>query len=446
MEQTHPLPAPIDPVLADLGAFISASPSPFHAVQSAVRRLNDAGFVRIDEQAPWPTAPGRYLIVRDGSVIAYSTAVSHPQAGFRIIGAHTDSPNLRLRPQPDRTSAGFSQLAVEVYGGALLNSWLDRDLGLSGRVTVETGSGKTGSGTLETILIALDEPLLRVPQLAIHLDRSIAAEGLRLNPQQHMTPVWGLDPDLDIRNFLGKRLNVNAEAILSWELMCHDLTEPRVLGADQSLFAAPRLDNQLSCHAAVTALVAATASDSDSTNTVPLICLFDHEEVGSESASGAAGSMLETVLERIAIAAGLTREQYFSALASSVCFSADGAHATHPNYVERHEPSHHIELGAGPVIKHNESRRYASDAPGVALIVETANACSIPLQHFSSRGDIPCGSTIGPVTAARLGMRTIDLGVAQLSMHSARELCGATDPALFTALLTALLRSSLPNS
>jgi aspartyl aminopeptidase len=221
--------------------------------------------------------------------------------------------------------------------------------------------------------------------------------------------------------------------------MCHDLTAPTLLGADSSMFAAPRLDNQLSCHASVDALIKAVDHPTD-LSAVPMICLFDHEEVGSESASGAAGSLLEVVLERISIGAGLSREEHLAALASSICISADGAHATHPNYLDRHEPNHHIALGAGPVLKYNETRRYASDAPGLAMVIDTAQEAGISLQHFSSRGDMRCGSTIGPITAARLGIRTVDLGVAQLSMHSARELCGAADPPQFASLLNELLR------
>jgi aspartyl aminopeptidase len=373
------------------------------------------------------------MVTRDGSLIAFSTERSEPSAGFRIIGAHTDSPNLRIRPRPDRRTTGLAQLAVEVYGGALLNSWLDRDLGLSGRICL-----RTTSGAIDTVLLSIDEPLLRVPQLAIHLDRSISIDGLHLNPQQHMTPVWGIDAGLELQSVLAARLDVAASSILSWELMCHDLTEPALLGGDRSLFAAARLDNQLSCHGAVTSLIRAVDAP-DGPSATPLICLFDHEEVGSESASGAAGSFLETTLERISLSRGVDRDQHLAALASSLCISADGAHATHPNYVDRHEPNHQITLGAGPVVKHNASHRYASDAPGVASVVESARSESIPLQQFSSRGDMPCGSTIGPITAARLGVRTVDVGVAQLSMHSARELCAANDPSMFVSLLTALL-------
>jgi aspartyl aminopeptidase len=434
VDGTAPPTLSTDAFLDDLGVFIVDSPSPFHAVASALSRLRSAGFSMIDERQPWPAEPGRYVMVRDGSLLAYSTENSLPTRGFRVIGAHTDSPNLRIRPRPERVNAGFAQLAVEVYGGALLNSWLDRDLGLSGRVSISTGTGR-----IETVLVAFNEPLLRVPQLAIHLDQGLATNGLQLNPQLHLTPVWGLDPALDLRSFLAQQLSISSKDILSWELMCHDLTAPSVLGADHSMFAAPRLDNQLSCHASVNALISALDSDGDQ-SAVPMICLFDHEEIGSESASGAAGSLLEVVLERVSIGAGLSRDEHFAALASSICISADGAHATHPNYVDRHEPGHHITLGAGPVLKYNESRRYASDAPGLAEVIDVARDAGIALQHFSSRGDMRCGSTIGPITAARLGVRTVDLGVAQLSMHSARELCGAADPLRFATLLTELLR------
>lgn len=441
MHQQTPRTLATDEFLGGLRSFILNSPSPFHAARSALELLTAAGFIWIDERRAWPTAPGRYVLVRDGSLLAYSTEQAHPRSGYRILGAHTDSPNLRIRPRPERMSAGLAQLGVEVYGGALLNSWLDRDLGLSGRVTV-----RNAGGSLETVLIQIDEPLLRVPQLAIHLDQSIAASGLQLNPQTHITPVWGIDPTLRLADLVAAELSIDPHSILTWELMAHDLTPPSLLGADRSMFAAPRLDNQLSCHAATTALIAALDHDGTAVSDlpVPVICLFDHEEIGSESASGAAGSMLEVVLERVSIGAGLTREQHLAALASSLCISADGAHATHPNYADRHEPGHQIAMNGGPVLKHNDSRRYATDPPGAAMIIDVAGGAGIPLQQFSSRGDMRCGSTIGPITSARLGVRTVDLGVAQLSMHSARELCGADDPARFASLLTMLL-GALPS-
>ncbi len=419
---------------ASLISFIAAAPTPFHAVAEAASRLRAAGYEQVDERRDWPSTPGGYFIIRDGSLVAWSTNERSPKDGYRLIGAHTDSPNLRLRPRPDRRSVGFSQLAVEIYGSPLLNSWLDRDLGMAGRVAL------TSSGSRPTIeLISIDEPILRVPQLAIHLDRGLASDGLHLNPQTHLTPIWGIDPSLSLETFLAHRLGVAPDSILSWELMLHDLTAPAVLGADRSMLAAPRIDNLLSCEASIGALLDST---SGSGTGVPVISLFDHEEVGSESASGASGSMLADVVERISIAGGLTRDQHLAALASSICISADGSHATHPNYVDRHEPGHQIVLGAGPVLKHNESRRYATDPVGAAAVLAAARLEGIPLQHFSSRGDLPCGSTIGPVTSARLGVRTVDVGVAQLSMHSARELCSTTDPQLLRRLLSRILRST----
>jgi aspartyl aminopeptidase len=219
--------------------------------------------------------------------------------------------------------------------------------------------------------------------------------------------------------------------------MAHDLTPPTLLGVDHSLFAAPRLDNQLSCHAATTAL--GQVLDADKGGAVPVVCLFDHEEIGSESASGAGSTVLGTVLERIALASGRDRDGWFATLAASACVSADGAHATHPNYAARHEPDHLIAVNAGPVLKHNANVRYATDAVGEALVGTAARAANVPIQHFVSRGDMPCGSTIGPVTAARLGITTVDVGVAQLSMHSARELCGSADPGAFVDLLREFL-------
>jgi aspartyl aminopeptidase len=424
--------------LDDLAAFISASPSPFHAVETARSRLAGAGFQIVDESLPWSGGPGRWMVVRGGALVAWSTERTDPSTGFRIIGAHTDSPNLRIRPRPDRTSAGFRQLGVEVYGGVLLNSWLDRDLGLSGRVAVRGPDGSTSIG-----LVHIDEPILRVPQLAIHLDRSIAADGLRLDPQAHMVPVWGthLSDEQDFRTWLAERLDVSPGDVLSWDVMAHDLTPPARLGRDRSMFAAPRLDNLLSCHAGTAALIAAAASDSAA---VPVLCLFDHEEVGSETASGAGGSLLPTILERIGTGAGLDLEATPIALARSMCISADGAHATHPNWPARHDPDHPVLLDAGPVLKHNANARYATDAVGAGHLVALAADAGIPLQQFVARGDLPCGSTIGPVTAARLGMTTVDIGVAQLSMHSAREMCGVIDPFRFATLLHAFVESDRP--
>lgn len=367
--------------------------------------------------------------------MAWSVDAHHrAHDGFRIVGAHTDSPNLRVRPQPDAGRVGLRQLALEVYGGPLLNSWLDRDLGLSGRVVVRGAHGPAER------LLRIERPLLRIPQLAIHLDREITTEGLRLNPQQHLSPIWGLSrgvPD-DFATFLAHELDCAPESILAWDLMTHDLTPSALLGVANELVSAPRLDNLCSCWAGTEALVSAASGDGPLPH-IPVLVLFDHEEVGSTSDRGASSPLLPALLERIVIGLGGGREEVLRALASSVCCSADNAHATHPNYPERHEPNHLIELNGGPVLKVNSNVRYATDAASAATFVLACEQAGVPLQRYSHRGDLPCGSTIGPITAARLGIPTVDVGAPQLAMHSARELGGAADPAFYTAALAAFL-------
>lgn len=430
------LPSPLDQA-RDLLAYIDASPSPYHACATTAARLDAAGFVRLDERAPWSTAADRAYIVRGGTLVAWcepAGSPADPARSFRLLGAHTDSPNLRIKPHPDTGRVGYRQLGVEVYGGVLLNSWLDRDLGLSGRVVT---TGPDGAPTEHLVLV--DQPLLRVPQLAIHLDRDVNERGVQLNKQQHLTPVWGVGARTEgaFASFLAELVGApgGASSVLAWDLMTHDLQPGALLGRDEDLMAAPRIDNLASCWAATSALLGASAADAAN-----VICLYDHEEVGSQSATGADSVLLVSVLERIVLARGGDREDFLRALAGSFCASVDGAHATHPNYPDRHEPDHLIALGGGPVIKHNSNERYATHADTEAVVVAAGTAAGVPLQHFVTRSDLPCGSTIGPVTAARLGVPTVDLGMPMLSMHSARELCGAEDPALLLRLLTQLLR------
>jgi aspartyl aminopeptidase len=421
--------------------FIDAAPSPYHAVAEVSSRLQTQGFMLLDEADAWPTESGRYLVVRGGSLIAWDNKRdSHPLSGFRIIGAHTDSPNLRVKPRPDTGGSGYRQLGVEVYGGALLNSWLDRDLGVSGRVSVREGDRPS------TQLFRVDRPLLRIPQLAIHLDRSVNEQGVKLNPQQHLMPLWSIGPpdEGEFRRFLAKELGLTEDAVLSWDAMLHDLAGGAVLGLDDEFVSAPRIDNLASCHAATRALIDQIDIDdwAGEAPGIPVVCLFDHEEIGSQSTSGADGTFLVTVLERIADAAELDRSGFHRAMAASMCLSADGAHATHPNYPERHDPAHPILLNGGPVLKANASVRYATDAETAARFELACDAADVPLQRFVSRSDMPCGSTIGPVTAARLGVPTVDVGIPQLSMHSARELCGTRDPAWFVDALWSFLTST----
>jgi aspartyl aminopeptidase len=438
---------PVADETAALRAYLDASPSPYHAVAEAIVRLEAAGFTELDETEAWGSSVGRRYVARGGSLVAW--ALDEPgqvDDGFRMIGAHTDSPNLRVKPRPDTGRAGYRQLAVEVYGGVLLNSWLDRDLGLSGRVAV-----RRGEATTSIELVKLDQPLLRIPQLAIHLDRGVNESGLILNPQQHLSPVWGLGPvdEGGLRAMVAEQLGIAPVDVLSWDLMLHDLTPAALLGRRGDLLSSARLDNLLSSFAAIDALVRTTTTAGAPPIGVPLICLFDHEEIGSETATGAAGAMLTTVCERVAGAAApegdpssASRDRYLRALARSRCVSADGAHATHPNYAERHEPGHHIAMNQGPVIKVNSNMRYATDATTSAWFKLVCERAGAPVQEFVVRSDMGCGSTIGPLTSARLGIATVDVGVAQLSMHSAREICGAHDPEHFTRALAELLSGS----
>ncbi len=404
--------------LDDLIAFLAASASPWHVASTAADRLVVAGFEPIELGAPWDGVPARGFVVRGAALVAWSRGSSaQPTSPLRLVGAHTDSPGLRIKPRPDTGGAGWKQLGVEVYGGALINSWLDRDLGIAGRVELKDGT---------TVDVAIDEAVCRVPQLAIHLDRDVNERGLVLDKHQHLVPVWGSGASRpgEFAEWLAGRLGVSDGDVSTWELCLFDRTPPAVLGGDESLLAAGRLDNQLSCWAAVDAI---TASDSNG-DTTSVIALFDHEEVGSESTTGAAGPILEHVVERLSLAHGASRADFLAQLATSSCVSADNAHAVHPNYRERHDPDHQPIVNQGPAIKLNSNQRYATSARSAAMLRKVFDDAGVPSQVFVSRNNMPCGTTIGPITATRLGIETVDVGVPQLSMHSARELCGVEDP------------------
>lgn len=416
--------------------FIDASPSPFHACATAAAQLDAAGFTALAEIDPWPEGPGRHYVQRGGSLVAWATTPTHTAAGgFRILGAHTDSPNLRVKPHPDTGRVGYRQLAVEVYGGALLNSWLDRDLGLSGRVAVRGPAGA------QDRLLLVDRPLFRVPQLAIHLDREIGANGLLLNAQQHLSPIGGLGDVTPgtFAAFVAGQLDVDPAAILAWDLMLHDITPSTFAGLDDELISAPRLDNLCSSWAGLEALLTVTADGVAPPVQIPLLVLFDHEEIGSTSDRGAGSTLLPALTERIVVGLGGTRSDHLRALAASICGSADMAHATHPNYADRHEPGHLIALNGGPVLKVNSNVRYATDAHSAGAFVLACEQAGVPLQRYAHRSDLPCGSTIGPITASTMGVPTFDIGAPQLAMHSARELCGAEDPARYAAAMAAFL-------
>ena len=425
-----------DAILADLLAYLSASPTPFHAVLEARQRLDAVGFTPLDESDAWGEGreggalkPGKYYVTSGGSnLIAFRIPDGTPK-GFRLLGAHTDSPNLRLKPKPSYQQEGYQQLGVEVYGGVLLNSWLDRDLGIAGRVNVRERDGSLGSR-----LLKVDRPLLRVPQLAIHLDRDVNDKGVQLNKQEHMAPIFGLagagiegDALLDL---VQMETHVEPADVLSFDLMLHDVTAASIAGIQGEFLFSGRLDNLAMCHAAISALLSCQASEY-----VPLIALFDHEEVGSETMHGAGSAFLPRVLERIAA----SRQHFLRMCASSFFVSADMAHAVHPNYPARHEARHKPRLNGGPVIKVNAQQRYATDGRTAALFAAVCHREDVPVQHYAHRTDLPCGTTIGPIVATLLGIPTVDVGNPMLSMHSAREMCGTQDPAFMVRALSRIL-------
>jgi aspartyl aminopeptidase len=403
--------------------FIDASPSPYHLCATAARRLTAAGYRELAEADAWP-AGGKFFTIRAGSLVAWdSTAANLP---FRIVGAHTDSPNLRVKQHPDRVIAGWQVVALQPYGGAWLNSWLDRDLGISGRLSVAEAKGVSHR------LVRIDDPILRVPQLAIHLSED--RKGVSLDPQRHVNAVWGVGERRSFLGYIAERAGVAEADVLGFDLMTHDLTPSAITGADGDFVSAPRLDNQATCYAGLEALLAAPA-----TGHVPVLAMFDHEEVGSQSDHGAQSDLLLTVLERITLADGGGREDFLRRLSESMVASGDMAHATHPNYPERHEPGHQIAVNGGPVLKVQPNLRYATDGRTAAAFALACRQAGVPLQRYEHRADLPCGSTIGPMTAAGTGIPTVDVGAAQLAMHSAREVMGAHDVAAYAAALGAFL-------
>ena len=405
--------------ISDLLHWLDASPTPVHVVQTAVARLSQAGF---SEQHDFATELGNKSFFRqDGAIVAWS--LGQKGAPLRIIGAHTDSPNLRVQPQPDIARMGWNQLGIEIYGGVLLNSWLDRDLGLAGRVVTVDG---------EEILFHQSEPLARIPQLAIHLDREIGDRGLQLDKFQHTSPVWGTHAPM----FLDWLSEITGTSrIASFDAQLFDVTPAAILGVDRSLLASGRLDNQLSCWAAIEAIC---STNSEYTT---VVILNDHEEVGSESTTGAAGPMLENLLAVIDHRDELSVGQHIDRQRESWCLSADNAHAVHPNYTEKHDPRHSPLPNHGVALKLNGNQRYATSPRGAAHIRSIAEKQNVELQTFVSRNNMPCGSTIGPITATRLGIDAIDVGVPQLSMHSARELCGTSDAAQLVTLMQGFLHN-----
>ena len=418
----------------DLCRFVDLSPSPTHAVAEMVRRLTAGGFTPLDEREPWSLAPGdaRYVVRDAGSLIAFRVgSAGLADAGARLIGAHTDSPTFKVRPRSDLRRAGYRLVGVEPYGGMLAHTWLDRELTVAGRVAVR---GADGEPDLRPVV--LPGAPLRLPSLAIHLDRSVR-DGLVLDPQRHLVPLWSdeLGDERGLLAALADLVGVGAADLLGHDLVLTDAQPAARTGADGAWVAGPRLDNLGCCHSGTLALLAAVPGP----RTAVLVA-NDHEEVGSGSAEGARGSFLADVLDRLVAATGDTDAQArHRAAARSRLVSADMAHAVHPNYAERHEPSHTPALGGGPVLKLNANQSYATDADSGGWFTARCAEVGVPLQHFVSRADLPCGSTIGPLTATRLGISTVDVGAPMLAMHSCRELASGHDVPLMVAALTACL-------
>jgi aspartyl aminopeptidase len=407
--------------------FIDNSPSPWHAVESMVALLQLAGFQPLLEKQTWQIEKGgRYYVVRDGSSLVAFVAGEKPlvETGFKIIGAHTDSPGLRIKPNPVIASEKMLRLGVEIYGGPILPTFADRDLSLAGRI-----SYKSEQGQIATKNIRFQQPLLRLPNLAIHMNRKVNEDGLKLHKQTELPLIIAeqLSQEISTEYFpqlLAEQAQLDASQILNWEMNVYDTQKGCFWGDKQQFIANSQLDNLGSCHAGLTAMLDEDCLNSGNT----VVCaFFDHEEVGSESHKGANSDFLLNLLRRMALAVGVCGDDYFRVLAHSFLISADMAHAWQPNFSGAYEPEHKALVNQGPVIKYNANQRYTSESLSAAMFIDWCRQAGVSWQSYSHRCDIPCGSTIGPMLSARLGIRSIDIGSPMWAMHSVRESAGVKD-------------------
>ena len=427
--------------LADLLIFLQQSPTPFHAVTVMSQRLAKAGFVELKEGDSWALTAGQgYYSSRNGSsIVAFVYGRDALlDSGIHMMGAHTDSPCLKVKPQPELVRQGYFQLGVEVYGGALLNPWFDRDLSLAGRVSYRTAGGSLGN-----VLIDYERAIACVPSLAIHLDRE-ANKNRTINTQKDIPPIlMQVDASArpDFRALLKQQVQVqypalDIDAVLDFELSFYDVQPPALIGFNNDFLASARLDNLLSCYIELQALIA-----SDRQYSSLMIC-NDHEEVGSASACGAQGPMLKDFLQRLLPDAELRAR----VIDRSLMISVDNAHGVHPNFSDKHDANHGPELNRGPVIKINANQRYASNSETSAHFRHLCALESVPVQAFVTRTDLGCGSTIGPITATEVGVASLDVGVPTFAMHSTRELAGASDPHYLYKVLCRFVNSRIPKS
>ncbi|QRV01890.1 M18 family aminopeptidase [Arcanobacterium phocisimile] len=399
------------------GEFISQSPTSYHAAENVARILTDAGFVRSEQTEAWSGQRHGVMVV-GGAVIAWQMPQTFTEnTGARIIGSHTDSPSFKLKPVATSTVTGYSQVNVEVYGGPLLNSWLNRDLGIAGQIVTTEG---------ERHLVKTDA-VMTIPQLAPHLDRG-QNDDLRLSRQQDYHPIWSCD-EASVMDYICASAGIDAEQVAGTDLFAYDVTPYRIYGgaAGDDFFCAGRQDNLTSVFASLEAFLATAQTDVEHDD-VLIFVAFDHEEVGSGTPTGASGPILESTLRRIVDATEFAGDEgYWRFIAQSSCISADAGHAINPNKMDKHDPAHHPILGGGPLLKLNAQQRYATDAIGSATWLRAAHEAGVSTQEFVSNNDVPCGTTIGPLTATRFGMTTVDVGVAMLSMHSIREITNPAD-------------------
>jgi aspartyl aminopeptidase len=435
----------------DLCRYIDAGPMPQFGAQESARRLEEAGFELLDERATWKLEPGRcYYTLRNGTtVIAFRVGADAPsKTGIHAVAAHLDSPNLRVKPLADQTKDGYLQLAVDVYGGALLATWGDRDLGLSGRVLLRS-DGALGLDAVESVLIRIDRPIARVANVAIHLNRTVNKDGLCYDKQRHLPPLLGLadsteDESAALVDLLARELGIAKERILDFDLGLHDVVPCTLGGLHEEFVFAPRLDNLACSHAGLVALLAACEVTPDPPETSWMLALYDHEECGSRSAQGALGTALSDVVNRLAAGHPKAESDAVEAVARTVArsflVSADMAHAVHPNYGEFHSELDRPAMNQGPVIKRNDNQRYATDGESSAVFRRLCQDAGFEPQDYCHRSDLACGSTIGPLTSALSGIKTVDVGNPMLSMHSIREMCGTYDQDLMIEALRRLYR------
>lgn len=409
--------------------FLNQSPTSYHAVKNGEDLLKKAGFQRLDETEKWQLKKGgSYFVSREGSLMAFRIP-KKPFSEAIVLAAHTDSPGLKLKPQAEYEKESIKQLALEIYGGPLLSSWLNRDLGIAGKVLF-----RDNKGVVRECLVNLTKHPLIIPQLAIHLDRKVNDEGLLLNKQEHVNAVWGASKGKESYLMTALKSELPIKELLAHDLFVYPIEKAATAGFHNELISGYRLDNLASCYPILQAI-----ARKKEVSKLAIAALWDHEEIGSETASGAQSPFFSHTLERLFLALGVPREEELRLLASSLCVSVDLAHAFNPNYPDKHDARHRPTLGGGIIVKTSAQKRYATDAKSSKELFQAAKKAQLDLQFFASRNDLPSGTTIGPIHASQTGIPTVDIGVAELSMHSCRELLAAEDVVSLEKLLYQLL-------